>query len=177
MGLKAFHSSSAQHSGDRKKLTHVDEEGNAHMVDVSSKEQSHRNATAVGTVRLSSEAFALLDAARNKKGSPLAVAQLAGIMGAKRTSDLIPLCHPLPISSVKVHLEALENPTPRVEVKAVVKTTGTTGVEMEALTAVSVACLTVHDMVKSAGQQEMSIEGVRVVGKQGGKSGDWQVEV
>lgn len=146
------------------------------MVDVSDKEVTSRTAKAVGSVHLSQEAFALLDGARNKKGSPLAVAQLAGIMAAKKTSDLIPLCHPLPISGISVELQAVQQPEPRVNVTATVKTTGRTGVEMEALTAVSVACLTVHDMVKSAGQEEMHIEGIRVVSKRGGKSGDWNLE-
>lgn len=158
-----------------RRLTHVDDEGNAHMVDVSEKTPTTRTATAIGRIYLEQEAWCLLNGSLNKKGSPLAVAQLAGIMAAKRTSELIPLCHPLPLSSVKVDLKPVEGTPPRVDVTASVKTTGVTGVEMEALTAVSVACLTVHDMVKSAGQREMRIEGIRVVSKQGGKSGSWHV--
>jgi cyclic pyranopterin phosphate synthase len=174
LGLRAIHTSSRRPS---KKLTHFDvDSGRPSMVSVSEKDSTLRRAKAVGTVHLSKDTFNLLqDAKLNKKGDPLTVAQLAGIMGAKHTSLLIPLCHPLSIThiDVKLHPEALKH---SIAVEATVETRGQTGVEMEALTAVSVACLTVWDMVKAAGQQEMRISDIHVVSKSGGKSGDWSLE-
>lgn len=150
-------------------LTHFDEKGSAHMVDVSSKPVTKRVATARGSVRMSPETLTVIVEGSAKKGDVLAVARLAGIMGAKKTADLIPLCHPLQISSVKLNLSAKTDPA-RVEIEATVSTTGQTGVEMEALTAVSVAALTVYDMVKSV-DRSMEIGEIRLVFKDGGKSG------
>jgi cyclic pyranopterin phosphate synthase len=150
-------------------LTHFDEQGRAVMVDVSAKDVTHRTATARGNVVMAPETLAAITAGDVKKGDVLAVARLAGIMAAKRTADLIPLCHPLAIAAVTVDLvpdEAL----PGVAIEATVKLNGRTGVEMEALTAVSVAALTVYDMCKAI-DRAMRIEAVRVVHKDGGKSG------
>ena len=153
-------------------LTHFDKDGQAHMVDVSEKEITTRVAVAEGYVKMSPEALGIITEGRAKKGDVLSVAQLAGIMGAKKTADLIPLCHPLPISKVSLSLTpAPERPGIRVE--ATVKTTGKTGVEMEALTAVSTACLTVYDMVKAV-EKSMIIEDIRLVLKEGGKSGRYE---
>ena len=152
-------------------LTHFDAQGQAHMVDVSAKPDTAREATAEGHVVMSAETLALAQGGA-AKGDVLGVARLAGIMGAKRTSDLIPLCHPLPIAKVSVDLVA-DAALPGVRVTATVKTTGKTGVEMEALTAVSTACLTVYDMLKAA-QKDMRIEGIRLLSKTGGKSGDFR---
>ncbi len=150
-------------------LTHVDGAGAARMVDVSGKAESMREATAKGRVRMLAATRALIGEGQAGKGDVLAAARLAGIMAAKRTSDLIPLCHPLPISSVVVDLALTDE---AVEISATVRTTGRTGVEMEALTAVSVAALTIYDMVKAV-DRGMRIEDVRVVAKSGGKSGDF----
>jgi len=153
-------------------LSHFDDRGQAHMVDVSAKPVTDRIAVAVGAVRMAAETLALVTEGRAKKGDVLSVARLAGIMAAKRTADLIPLCHPLPIT--KVALELTADPTlPGIRIEATVKTSGQTGVEMEALTAVSVAALTVYDMVKAA-DKAMEIEGVRVILKDGGKSGRYE---
>lgn len=152
------------------KLTHLDAEGRARMVDVSDKPATAREARAAGFVRMSAETLALALSGQAKKGNVLAVAELAGVMAAKRTADLIPLCHPLALSKVAVSVESAEG---GLAVTAQVKTTGPTGVEMEALTAVSVACLTIYDMLKAA-ERGMSIEGVRVLEKSGGASGDWK---
>jgi cyclic pyranopterin phosphate synthase len=154
------------------KLTHIDETGAARMVDVSAKAESVREATAKGRVVMQPETVALIGAGQAAKGDVLAAARLAGIMAAKRTSDLIPLCHPLALSSVAVDLSVT---TDTVEIAATVRTTGRTGVEMEALTAVSVAALTIYDMVKAV-DRGMRIEAVRVVRKSGGKSGDFTQE-
>jgi cyclic pyranopterin monophosphate synthase len=151
------------------KLTHIDETGAARMVDVSAKAETVREATAKGRVVMQAATRALIGDGKAAKGDVLAVARLAGIMAAKRTAELIPLCHPLAISSVVVDL-ILEDEA--VEITSTVRTTGRTGVEMEALTAVSVAALTVYDMVKAV-DRSMRIEGVRVVRKSGGKSGDF----
>jgi cyclic pyranopterin phosphate synthase len=151
------------------RLTHVDEHGAARMVDVSSKSVTTREATASGRVLVSSQVVALLRGEGVPKGDALAVARLAGIMGAKRTPDLIPLCHPLAISGVVVDLAVADD---AVEISATVRTTDRTGVEMEALTAVSVAALTVIDMVKAVDKAAV-ITDVRVEAKSGGKSGDW----
>lgn len=158
-------------SGD---LTHFDAKGNAVMVDVSAKDQTARTATARGLVRMAPETMAIIKEGRVKKGDPLTVAQLAGIMGAKRTPDLIPLCHPLSLSSVKVFLH-LEEAECAVAIEATVKLTGQTGVEMEALTAVSVAALTVYDMVKAV-DKAMRITDIHLVHKAGGKSGEYKVD-
>jgi cyclic pyranopterin monophosphate synthase len=151
------------------KLTHIDETGAARMVDVSAKAETVREATAKGRVVMQAATRALIGDGKAAKGDVLAVARLAGIMAAKRTAELIPLCHPLALSSVVVDL-VLEDEA--VEITATVRTTSRTGVEMEALTAVSVAALTVYDMVKAV-DRSMRIEEVRVVRKSGGKSGDF----
>ena len=151
-------------------LTHFDGEGRAHMVDVSEKAATTRLAVARGHVRMTQETLAIVRAGTAKKGDVLAVARLAGIMAAKRTSELIPLCHPLPITSVSLDLVP---GTSGVDIEASVRTTGQTGVEMEALCAVSVACLTVYDMLKAV-EKGMEITGIRLVLKEGGKSGRWE---
>jgi cyclic pyranopterin phosphate synthase len=153
-------------------LTHFDATGNAHMVDVSDKAVTSRVAIAKGHIRMAPETLAMITENRAKKGDVLAVAQLAGIMGAKETARLIPLCHPLPITKVALTLEPDES-LPGVQITATVKTTGQTGVEMEALTAVSVAALTVYDMVKAV-DKAMEIGATRVVLKDGGKSGRYE---
>ena len=152
-------------------FTHFDERGNARMVDVSAKAETARTATAKGRVVMKPETLALIRDGGVKKGDVLQVARLAGIMAAKRTPDLIPLCHPLPLASVTVDL-ALDEARSVVEISATVKLAGRTGVEMEALTAVSVAALTVYDMCKAV-DRGMRIEDVRVVHKAGGKSGEY----
>lgn len=155
-------------------LTHFDAEGRAQMVDVGDKEITARTALAEGLVLMAPETLALVMAGTAKKGDVLGVARLAGIMGAKKTADLIPLCHPLALS--KVTLDLTPDPTlPGVRVAALVKTSGQTGVEMEALTAVSVACLTIYDMLKAA-EKGMRIEGIRLLRKEGGKSGVYAAE-
>lgn len=152
------------------KLTHLDAEGRARMVDVSGKDVTAREALAAGFVRMKPETLALAVSGTGKKGDVRAVAEIAGVMAAKKTSELIPLCHPLPISKVEVSVEAADG---GMAVTARVKTTGQTGVEMEALTAVSVACLTIYDMLKAA-EKGMVIEAVRLIEKSGGASGDWR---
>ncbi len=151
------------------KLTHIDETGRANMVDVSAKAVTAREATAEGFVRMSPDTLALALSGDAKKGDVRATAEIAGIMAAKKTADLIPLCHPLALSKVEVRVEPGDG---GLSVTARVRTTGQTGVEMEALTAVSVACLTVYDMLKAA-DKAMTIEAVRLMTKSGGKSGDW----
>ncbi len=151
------------------RLTHVDEQGAARMVDVSEKAVTARSATATGRVLVSAEVVGLLRGEGVPKGDALAVARLAGIMGAKQTPALIPLCHPLAISGVVVELEVADD---AVEITATVRTTDRTGVEMEALTAVTVAALTVIDMVKAV-DKAAAITDVRVEAKSGGRSGDW----
>ncbi len=153
-------------------LTHFDTKGDAHMVDVSDKAVTSRVAVAEGHITMASETFEIIAQGKAKKGDVLSVARLAGIIGAKKTPDLIPLCHPLPITKVAVEL-TLDPDLPGVRVEATVKTTGQTGVEMEALTAVSVACLTVYDMAKAV-DKAMQIGGTRVVLKDGGKSGRYE---
>ncbi len=152
-------------------LTHIDAEGNAVMVDVGDKAETARTATAEGRIRLQAETLRRITEGSIKKGDVLTIAQLAGIMGAKRTPDLIPLCHPLSLTSVKVYLEP-EPEVPAIRITATCKLEGRTGVEMEALTAVSVAALTVYDMVKAI-DRGMVIEGIRLVHKAGGRSGDY----
>jgi cyclic pyranopterin phosphate synthase len=153
-------------------LTHIDATGAARMVDVSAKAETVREATAKGRVVMRPETATLIGTGQAAKGDVLAAARLAGIMAAKRTSDLIPLCHPLPLASVVVDLSVTED---SVEISATVRTSGRTGVEMEALTAVSVAALTIYDMAKAV-DRGMRIEAVRVVRKSGGKSGDFTQE-
>lgn len=152
------------------KLTHMDETGRARMVDVSDKAVTSREAVATGFVRMSPETLKLALSGEGKKGDVRAVAEIAGVMAAKKTSDLIPMCHPLAITKAEVRVEPAEG---GVSVTARVKTSGQTGVEMEALTAVSVACLTLYDMLKAA-EKGMVIEAVRLLEKSGGKSGDWR---
>ncbi len=153
-------------------LTHFDTEGHAHMVDVSDKAVTDRIAVAEARVEMTTATLSLVTGGTAKKGDVLGVARLAGIMAAKKTSELIPLCHPLPITKVAVELEA-DPDLPGVRIRATVKTSGQTGVEMEALTAASVAALTVYDMLKAA-EKSMRIEGLRVVLKDGGKSGRYE---
>lgn len=153
-------------------LTHFDGKGDAHMVDVSDKAVTPRIATAEGHITMAQETFDIISEGRAKKGDVLSVARLAGIMGAKKTPDLIPLCHPLPVTKVAVEL-TLDPDLPGVRVEATVKTTGQTGVEMEALTAVSTAALTVYDMAKAV-DKAMEIGGIRVILKDGGKSGRYE---
>ncbi len=153
------------------KLTHIDETGRARMVDVSDKAVTTREAVAEGFVRMSAATLALALSGKGKKGDVRAVAEIAGVMAAKQTSNLIPMCHPLPISKAEVRVEAAEG---GLSVTARVKTTGQTGVEMEALTACSIACLTLYDMLKAA-EKGMVIETVRLVSKTGGKSGDYSL--
>ncbi|RLJ41768.1 cyclic pyranopterin monophosphate synthase subunit MoaC [Litoreibacter meonggei] len=150
-------------------LTHFDGDGHAHMVDVSDKAVTSRVAVAEGCVKMQPETFALITEGRAKKGDVLGVARLAGIMGAKKCSELIPLCHPLPITKVALDLTP-DASLPGIRIEATVKTTGQTGVEMEALTAVSTAALTIYDMVKAA-EKTMEICDIRLVLKDGGKSG------
>ncbi len=152
-------------------LTHLDDSGRARMVDVGGKPDSERLAIAKGEVLMKRETFDLIRAGQMKKGDVLTVAQVAGITAAKRASDLIPLCHPLPITHAEVTL-ALDESLPGVVITASVKTTGKTGVEMEALTAVAVAALTVYDMAKAA-EKTMKIQNIHLVEKHGGKSGDF----
>ena len=154
------------------KLSHVDGEGRARMVDVGGKPVSVRSATAEGRVRMSREAYALVAEQSIAKGDVLAVAEVAGTMAAKRTGELIPLCHPLPVDLIEVRAE-LDPALPGVHVTARVRTEGRTGVEMEALTAASVACLTVYDMVKAV-DRSMTIEGVQLLEKTGWTHGDWR---
>jgi cyclic pyranopterin monophosphate synthase len=151
-------------------LSHLDESGRAHMVDVGGKPDTKRTAVARGEVHMLPETLALIQAGAMKKGDVLTVAELAGIMAAKHTADLIPLCHPLPLTQVEVHLE-LDQELPGVIITATARTIGKTGVEMEALTAVSVAALTVYDMAKAV-EKTMRIQNIRLVEKHGGKSGD-----
>lgn len=151
-------------------LTHLDSHGNARMVDVGHKPDTERSAIAAGEVRMKPETLALIRAGQIKKGDVLTVAQLAGVMAAKRTAELIPLCHPLPLTHIDVVCE-LKDDLPGVSIRATARTTGKTGVEMEALTAVSVAALTIYDMAKAA-EKTMQITNVRLVEKHGGLSGD-----
>lgn len=154
-------------------LSHFDAQGQAHMVDVSAKPVTDRVAVAEGCVVMTPETLAHVTAGTAKKGDVLGIARVAAIMGAKRTSDLIPLCHPLPITKVSVELTP-DADLPGVRIEATVKTSGQTGVEMEALTAVTTAALTIYDMLKAV-EKSMRIEGIRVVLKDGGKSGRYEV--
>lgn len=156
------------------KLSHLDDSGRPRMVDVSAKAESAREATAKGCVYMSAETLALITSGRAAKGDVLTTAQIAGIMGAKRTAELIPMCHPLPLTAVEVSL-APDESRGAIEITATVRTTAKTGVEMEAMTAVAVAALTVYDMAKAA-QKDMRIGDIRLVRKRGGNSGDVDFE-
>ena len=153
-------------------LTHLNEKGEARMVDVSEKDVTHRTARAEGFVSMQPETLALVETGQAKKGDVLATARIAGIMAAKRTHELIPLCHPLPITKATVDFDLSHAPA-GIRVSAEVKVTGQTGVEMEALTAVSVACLTIYDMLKAA-DKGMAFTGIRLVEKTGGRSGHYR---
>ena len=154
----------------KKRLTHVGADGAARMVDVSAKPATAREAVAAGRITMSREALALATTGANKKGDPLQTARLAGIMAAKRTADLIPLCHPLQLSFVDVTVTPAAD---GFEIEARVRTTGPTGVEMEALTAVSVAALTIYDMLKAA-DRSMEVGAIRLIEKRGGRSGHFK---
>ncbi|OCJ14512.1 molybdenum cofactor biosynthesis protein C [Rhizobium sp. AC44/96] len=158
-------------SGGRAELTHIDASGEARMVDVGDKAETVRVATAEGCVKMAPETLALIRQGNAKKGDVIGTARLAGIMAAKQTSSLIPLCHPLMLTKVSVDITEDDN-LPGLRVTATAKLTGRTGVEMEALTAVSVACLTIYDMAKAA-DRTMEIGGIRLLEKSGGKSGDF----
>ena len=153
------------------KLTHFDERGAARMVDVGDKSETRRTAVAAGWIRMLPDTFALVRSGTSKKGDVLGVARIAAIQAAKRTSELIPLCHPVPLTSVAVEF-ALDEAGARVECRATVECTARTGVEMEALTAVQVGLLTIYDMCKAV-DRGMTIDGVRLLEKRGGKSGDY----
>jgi cyclic pyranopterin phosphate synthase len=152
-------------------LTHFDATGQAHMVDVGAKSETHRIAVAAGTIRMKPETLALIVSGNAKKGDVLGIARIAAIMGAKRTSDLVPLCHPLALTRVAVDFQ-VDEAANSVHCRAQVETVGKTGVEMEALTAVQVGLLTIYDMCKAV-DRGMVMSNVRVVEKHGGKSGDW----
>lgn len=154
------------------KLTHIDQTGSAHMVDVGDKAETDRVATAEGAVRMKPETLELILDGNAAKGDVIGTARLAGIMAAKKTADLIPLCHPLMLTKVSVEIEP-DPALPGLRVSATAKLKGRTGVEMEALTAVSVTCLTIYDMAKAV-DRHMEITDIRVSAKSGGKSGDWK---
>jgi cyclic pyranopterin phosphate synthase len=154
------------------KLTHLDEAGRARMVDVSDKEVTARIATAIGSLTCAAATLKQVRAGTIPKGSVIATAELAGVIAAKRTAELIPLCHPLPLTKVQVRIE-VDDDLPGLRVTSEVRTNAVTGVEMEALTAVSVACLTLFDMLKAI-DREMAIGGIAVTSKSGGKSGGWE---
>ncbi|MHB8136517.1 MAG: cyclic pyranopterin monophosphate synthase MoaC [Anaerolineaceae bacterium] len=156
-------------------LSHIDVNGNAKMVDVSEKTETTRIAIACGEIRMKPETLTLIKAGAMKKGDVLTVAQIAGIQAAKKTSELIPLCHPLPITKVDVDMQ-INDQLPGIVITATVKVTGKTGVEMEALTAVSVAALTIYDMTKAV-EKTMCIQNIRLIEKHGGRSGDIVNEV
>jgi cyclic pyranopterin phosphate synthase len=154
------------------RLSHLDAGGSARMVGIHEKDVTVRTATAEGTITMSAETLAAIRAGNMKKGDVLGTARIAGIMAAKRTADLIPLCHPLPLSEVQIDIQP-DDKLPGLRVTATVKVEGKTGVEMEALAAVSVACLTIYDMAKVAGRG-MVIGGIRLLEKTGGRSGHWR---
>ena len=156
-------------------LTHFDSTGQAHMVDVSAKAETHRIAVASGYIRMKPETLAIIQSGNAKKGDVLGIARIAAIMGAKRTSDLVPLCHPLPITRVTVDFE-IDVARNSVTCTAQVETVGKTGVEMEALTAVQIGLLTIYDMCKAA-DRGMVMTDIRVLEKHGGKTGDWSADV
>ena len=154
-------------------LTHIDAKGEARMVDISAKLATERVAIAEGLVVMSKATLAMIESGNAKKGDVLGTARIAGIMAAKKTSDLIPLCHPLALSKITLDIEP-DKKIPGCRVRASVKVSGPTGVEMEALTAVSVACLTIYDMIKAV-ERGVRIEGIRLIEKKGGKSGHYLV--
>lgn len=156
------------------RLTHLAEDGSAAMVDVGDKADTVRVAEAIGHVRMQPETLALILAGNMKKGDVIGAARIAGIMAAKQTANLIPLCHPLALTKVSVEIEP-DEALPGLRVHALAKLTGKTGVEMEALTAVSVTCLTIYDMAKAV-DRGMEIDGIKVKAKSGGKSGDWKLD-
>jgi cyclic pyranopterin monophosphate synthase len=156
------------------RLTHLDAAGAAHMVDVGDKTVTTREALAEGRVAMTRATLDLIRSGLSKKGDVIAVARIAGIMAAKRTHELIPLCHPLLLTKVSVEIEP-DEALPGLHIRALTRVSGQTGVEMEALTAVSVACLTIYDMAKAV-DRGMRIEGIRLLEKSGGKSGDWRAE-
>lgn len=155
-------------------LTHVNEHGKANMVDVTDKQVTQRQAVAEGYITMSAEAYTMLKNNTHAKGDVLSIARIAGIQGAKKCSDLIPLCHPLMLSKVQLEFQTLDQQN-KVRIQAMCKLAGQTGVEMEALTAVSVAALTLFDMCKAV-DPKMQIGDIKVLSKQGGKSGDWSIE-
>jgi len=157
------------------KLTHFNEQGRAKMVDVTEKTVTHRTAIAVGEIHMSQETLSQIKAGTMKKGDVLAVSQVAGIQAAKHTWELIPMCHPLPLTGIDITFHLSEDPC-MVEITATVSCTGVTGVEMEALSAVSVAALTIYDMCKAV-QKDIQITNIRLLSKSGGKSGDYIAEV
>jgi cyclic pyranopterin phosphate synthase len=165
----------ASEQPEQTELSHLDERGHARMVDVSEKAVTTREATARGRVLMRPETLALIVEGNVPKGDVIATARIAGIMAAKRTHELIPLCHPLPISGITVDLVPSTAGDPAIEIEATVRTTSQTGVEMEALTAVSTAALTVYDMAKAV-ERTMQIDGIRLVAKSGGRSGDYRAE-
>lgn len=154
-------------------LTHFDAAGQAHMVDVGAKDETRRSATAEGRIRMQPATLTLILAGNAKKGDVLGIARIAAIMGAKRTADLIPLCHPIPLTRVAVEFEVAEAQS-QITCRATAETLGRTGVEMEALTAVQVGLLTIYDMCKAA-DRGMVMDGIRLLEKRGGKSGHWQL--
>lgn len=166
-------SSTGSTAGDS--LTHFDESGQAHMVDVGGKEETHRVAVAKGKIRMQAATLDMITQGNAKKGDVLGIARIAAIMGAKRTSDLIPLCHPLALTRVAVNFDIFASER-SVECTAQVETRGSTGVEMEALTAVQIALLTIYDMCKAI-DRGMVMSDIRVLEKRGGKSGEWVAEI
>ena len=153
-----------------KKLSHINDKGEANMVDINNKKESKRKATATGTVILSKKAINEIKKEKISKGNVLNTARIAGIMAAKKTSDLIPLCHPIPVEAIKIDFDIEDN---NINVLAIVSTSSKTGVEMEALMAVNIACLTIYDMIKSI-DKHAKINSVKLISKSGGKSGDWK---
>ena len=153
-----------------KKLSHINDKGEANMVDINNKKESKRKATATGSIILSKKAINEIKKEKISKGNVLNTARIAGIMAAKKTSDLIPLCHPIPVEAIKIDFDIEDN---NINVLAIVSTTNKTGVEMEALMAVNIACLTIYDMIKSI-DKYAKINSVKLISKSGGKSGDWK---
>ncbi|NEU95689.1 cyclic pyranopterin monophosphate synthase MoaC [Bradyrhizobium uaiense] len=174
MARKTKANTKAEPSGSGTALTHIDAKGDARMVDVSAKPATERTAVAEGRVLMSKATLALIESGQAKKGDVLATARIAGIMAAKRTSELIPLCHPLALTKVTIDI-ATDAKLPGCIVRASVKVTGPTGVEMEALTAVSVACLTIYDMIKAV-ERGVRIERIHLIEKIGGKSGHYRAD-
>ena len=153
-----------------KKLSHINDKGEANMVDINNKKESKREATATGSIILSKKALNEIKKEKISKGNVLNTARIAGIMAAKKTSDLIPLCHPIPVEAIKIDFDIEDN---NINVLAIVSTINKTGVEMEALMAVNIACLTIYDMIKSI-DKHAKINSVKLTSKSGGKSGDWK---